>query len=273
MMFKHLLILLIVTCNSVTVFSQNHNFYMEYHLGFAPSHYDNFKSIFDDRNSFQLNSDQGMALGYEYKILKKYNTFLYVNYETSKTEYTYVPFEGFYMNGEEFSLNVSNRRNAVQYGIRKKFSFWDDKFQVAVGVGFSKRFYTEDMQRLSGALQEHTDLYSKYFEYRLTTFHDGHYHLDGFFPNNFFANIDNDLVLTYKLNDILSIRLSMMLSRNHYVFYVFNTKYSKHEVGQVVFTGSNNSGYVGPLSSTYYTQNHILQTKIGLELKLDALKR
>lgn len=252
---------------NVLVLSQDHNIYKGYQIGFSPNFLN--RAVGDSESLkndvFKFNNDNGFLIGYEYRLFKGINTYLYAAYETSKSRYDYEPFM-------DYIIYTEQRRNSFHFGVRKKVPLLKEKLNLGFGFGIAKRHYKEAVQRYYGVWEFNNSNEMTLMEYRLTTFHDGTYTKGGFTPYRNRFNFNSDLTLSYKLNDIVSFRLNALYSQNHYVFYVFRYISSTFEGNQPVLTGSINGGYIGDLNNTYFSKNNILHINLGLQISLDALK-
>lgn len=258
-------VLIIFVGNSVSV-AQNHMLYVDNRFGVPVSaaHETMIK-----RNDFSLKYDVGTLIGYEYKLFKKTNTFLYSALEVSNAHYNFKTYLNYNNIFEIDNIDFKRRRNVIHLGLRQGFSFYEDQLQIGFGFGIAKRFFPEKTSNSYGASFHYDETSYVGFEYLVTTFHDGLHLSDGFIPNRQILDFDTDLFVSLKINSFLNVKLSFMYNRNHQVHYLLLLKRRNPMTFGKPTTIHN--GNTGLNDSKDYIRNDIFYSCIGIVINLNEL--
>lgn len=259
-------------------FSQDHKIFVNQRFGLSINDYASGQNgLFSEtieHEYFYLKNDIGTLVGYEYNLFKSTNTYLYAAYEISKAHHTYEVFQNNdfqVFNNNKDKIEVHTRRSTFHLGVRQRFLLLDDKIQIGLGVGFAKRVYPENKRRYLGSADFESETQSVHVDYHLTTFHDGRHTLGGFIPYSSIINFDSDIFVAYQLNDYLSVKLSFMYNRNHYIYYRFGYRATIQNSETPFGVINSSEGYLGQNNSKKFTRSHNQYLSLGIEINLDVL--
>ena len=262
---------------SYSFLSQNHIFYVNQRFGVATNQgmlprVNNTNTVhFQEglaNKNFRFRYDIGTLFGYEYKLIKSTNTYIFTAFESAKSKYDLKIHDWTLDN-----IDVMTRRNAFQLGVRQRFSFWEERLQLGLGLGLVKRFYPEDTRVYihEAELITETNIYN--WEFKFTTLNDGQHWQSGFRSNREITNFELDVFSAFKVNDYLNIRFSFMYNRNHHTNYLLGFRGRDIDLVQGVTFFKEYEGYIGINGAKHYTLHHNFYTSLGLEINIDKVFR
>jgi hypothetical protein len=207
-------------------------------------------------------------------VLNKWNIFSTIGFEYGRSSfYKEVEFN----NTRLDIISFDNERISAQIGVFKRFGFYDNRLFLDLGLNVQKRFFLSDEYTFIRDLRT-ADYYDYYdYEYSLTTYHDGHYGIEGFQAYTFWDNIHLELNanLTFQLYENIHFSLGLSHNRNHVFYYDFYQRaniqktITTHEPdGTVTITESvetiENQSYSGENGSKQSVRSHFLYLNFGL---------
>lgn len=254
-----------------TTFSQDHLFYINQRFGVPSSHAhlppikESASSVEEAQSNkrFRLKYDIGTLMGYEYRLIKSTNTYVYAAFESATSRHD------FNLNDvTNENIDVVTKRNAIHIGFRQRFNFWENQLQLGFGAGLSNRFYQDKQRTYLRDVEFVTETNIINWNYRLTTLHDGHHTRSGFTPYRKIINAELDAFANFRINNYIYMKLSFMYNRNHKQYYLLGYRSINQYINQGYAVLKNYDGYIGPNNSKYYTVSHHFYTSLGLEINI-----
>lgn len=274
-MSNRIILLIVSFYSSLVVTCQSHLLYSNQRFGVATNYTLSpqvpEKSLFTREGAlrnkyFRLRYDVGILIGYEYKLIKSTNTFVFSSFEFSQSIHDFKLNEWTFEN-----IDVLTRRNALHFGVRQRFSFWEGQLQLGIGLAMVKRFFPEDKRTYIQNTEYISETNIVNWEYKLTTFHDGHHMNSGFIPNRSIINFEFDVFTAFKINDYLNLKLNFMYNRNNQIHYLLGFRATNYHVNEGYTTITEFSGHTSFNNSKKFTLSHHFYMSIGIEVNLDKL--
>jgi hypothetical protein len=242
--------------------SQRHSLFSYKRIGLSTNSDSELKS----------NYDCGAFLGYQYKLFKKTNTYVYFSAEFARSQHTFT-FSKLIGASEYFTddVNVVTNRKSLHLGVRQHFSINNDKIRIGLGAGVVKRFYNEPIK----VHAKHIDIKEEYnnygFDILFTTFHDGKHVASGFIPYGRIYNMEVESFIKFRLKENVHFLVNVSYSRNNYIFYQDRSRqYLLLPSGTILKTPfAGYEGYIGPNNSKHYSRDHYIYLGMGLEITVN----
>lgn len=251
-------------------FSQRSELKVQYRIGTALN---NFKTLDlpQDNSGFYNNNvrsirslnDQGFKVSFKYNFSKKYKIFLNLGFERSfSKDYLHIfvpePIE---------NVILTQSRNVLAFGLKKQFSFFDDKLRLELGADITKRNPDFDFSSSSTDFQSTHYDWMKY-SYEIDLFSDK----PSSFPNfigdrlrNFNANYNLSILIPIKKRFILNFDFEYTRNLTYYYSYSYSS-FILDETGNV----TNINSFSSPEN---YIKKNLLFVGIGLSYKFDFNKK
>jgi hypothetical protein len=253
-----------------SIFSQRSELKVQYRIGTALN---NFKTLDlpQDNSGFYNNNvrsirslnDQGVKVSFKYNFSKKYKLFFSLGFEKSfSKDYLHIfvpqPIE---------NVILTQSRNVLDFGLKKQFSFFDDKLRLELGADITKRNPDFDFSSFSTDFQPTHYDWMKY-SYEIDLFSDK--------PNSFpnlFGDKERNFNANYNLSILIPIKKRFIL--NFDIEYTRNlTYYYSYSYSSFILDDLGNITTINTFSNpTNYIKKNLLFVGIGLSYKFDFNKK
>lgn len=210
-------------------------------------------------------SDVGFSLFYKYRIWKTHNLYITSGVSLSRAQHS-IPF--YVRSARELIVQfpITNYRITVKYfGIEKKFLFYDNKFNINLGLSVTHQYYLNDYQNYSAfGLKVEDDAVSNAELITYKYYIDLHYNKykgGGIEKKSF--NLNGEYYLQFQgfIKENISLNLTLDYYRNIVFYYAraSKTTYDANNAGDFVVT---------PTFDHYdINRTHYLGLKLGCSFK------
>lgn len=269
-------LLFLITIITSLSYAQNQELSIDYRIGLAsnrllsntPTQYTQY-----DYQKMRSMYDQGLVLGYQYKIWKRFNLFLSGGLELSQSSY-YLPLVDYHQTLHHLdNIEVKQQRYTLRYGIHKQFTFYEGKVVLDLGCEVVDKYYFNSYHKYSSDFKTNS-LDGTRYSYTVKTYYGGIYNNDEHIHSKgyFYLNADYMAKLKLRLHRNVFLDLGVTYSRNNIFFYNYSYSLVYYQNGSPNPTGTYNQQELdGDYHPKYIIRDHFLYFNAGVTYKFDKL--
>lgn len=214
--------------------------------------------------------DIGSVISYHYPIWKRFQIYATAGLEFSQSKH-YLPIIDSYDRHVE-SVSITSNRFSWHLGIKKRFSFFDDKIHLDLGWRIVDRYPIQKNATYLSDFKFNNEDWIEY-SYEIDTYY-GSYRQNNKvvkFATYIDLNAQFEIDLSFDLSEKLRLQTGITYSRNNYFFYNYNYTFRYYYNGSS--TPNETVQNIGAFPGDLGVLDHYLYLNAGLTYKFKAKKK